>query len=373
MTPSLPLALFALCAAPIASGVELNFNARLHLDAALHDADTTPRRDGWLMRRAALGIDGKLDADWSFAAAWDAAGMYTVRDDGLVKSHDFDAGLKDVALQYRGWPAAQLRLGQFKVPFGMDELSSSSQRSLVEAALPVDALALSRRLGIGLSRNRDRYSVSGMAFGSSLSGSDRGRGMALRLTAVSLYWTHALLHLGVAVASEQPRGTPAFDARPESRVDGRRLLDTGALDHVRRIDRLGLEAAWQSGPLTLQGEWMRASALGEAGHADAAFSGAYLVASWVLTGESREYRNGVFKGIPIQHAQGVWELSLRYSRLNLDDGSVQGGRERNVTLGLNYYATPHWRFMLDGIRVHSVRRGIVDNPTIVQLRAQWAY
>ncbi|MGH7487884.1 MAG: porin [bacterium] len=48
---------------------------------------------------------------------------------------------------------------------------------------------------------------------------------------------------------------------------------------------------------------------------------------------------------------GAWELGARFSALNLNDAGIQGGREENVTVGLNWYPDPGIRFMWNWIKV----------------------
>ncbi|HEQ0195689.1 OprO/OprP family phosphate-selective porin [Pseudomonas aeruginosa] len=374
---ALSLILPAACLGTLAEAgaVELKLGGRLHLDYAAHRADTKPLDNGFLVRRAKLGVDGKLDDDWSFEVSYDFADPYQVTDDGSSKVGRFKDGFDDVALRYDGWKHADLSLGQFKVPFGLEELTSSNNITFVERALPTAAFAPSRRLGLGVGSNRERHTLSAMGFGSSIDGDDRGRGVAARatFTPIDSGAGGTLLHLGIAAVVERPRGEVKFNARPESRVSDVKLVNTGTLRNVERIERGGLEAAWRSGPVSLQAEWMRTAVERGHGTPDARLEGWYVMGSWLLTGESRQYRNGRFRGVPLQRSGGAWELAARYSRIDLDDGKVRGGEEGNLSLGLNFYANKRLRIMLDYIDVHSDRRGGSDNPNILLLRTQLAF
>ena len=343
--------------APDAGAIELKPSARLHLDYASHDADRRPLPDAFLVRRASVGLEGKLGDDWEFELGYDFAN---------------GGSTKDVVFKYEGWSEADLRFGQYKVPFGLEELGSSNGTVMIERAMAGDAFGLSRRMGVGLERQRERYGVALMAFGNDVDGDDRGRGAALRATLAPIRQGETVLHLGAAFAVERPRGEVKISARPESRASDVKFVNTGGLADVDRIDRLGLEAAWKSGPLLLQGEWMQATLHRDAGLPDARFDGWYLMGSRVLAGTSRPYRNGTFKSVPAD-AGGAWELSARYGRVNLDDGIVRGGREANLSVGLTYYVNRHLRIMGNYIRVQSERRGVADDPDILLMRAQVAF
>ncbi len=347
-----------------AAAFDIKPEARLHLDYADHDADAKPLDDDWIVRRATVGLKGKFNEDWSFEAA------YGLSNDGRLRPRD--GKFKDVALSYKGWSAGSITAGQFKVPFGLEELTSSNDIGFIERALPVDAFALSRRLGVGFEHQKATYTASAMVFGSVIDGDERGRGAAARLTAAPVHSAATVVHLGLAAATEKPRSKVDFDAAPEAHVADVDLVNTGAISDVSRIHRMGLEGAWRTGPFSLQSEWMRAHVRRSAGHPNANLDGWYVAGNWVLTGESRPYKNGRFKGIDPNRAAGAWELTARYSRINLDGGKLRGGRESNVTLGLNYTLNKHLRIMLNHIQVHSQRRGVKNDPDILLLRLQWA-
>lgn len=340
-----------------AAAFEVKPTGRLHLDYAVHDADATPLDDNFLVRRARIGLEGKFNDAWSFEIVYDFA------DDGAASN---------VYLRYDGWKPSAFTFGQFKVPFGLEEQTSSNNITFIERALPGAAFAPSRRLGVGFDLVSNSYTLAAMGFGQSIDG-DEGRGAAVRATFTPLNQDDTVVHLGLAITTERPNGEIRFSARPESRPTDVRLVRTSNLDDVRRIDQLGLEAAWKTGPFSAQMEWMRSDVSRSAGRPDVDFHGWYIAGSWVLTGESRGYRDGVFRGVSPSKPGGAWELTARYSHLNLDDGAVLGGKESNFTLGLNWYANDYLRLMANYIKVSSDRRGEADDPNIFLVRAQIAF
>ena len=64
---------------------------------------------------------------------------------------------------------------------------------------------------------------------------------------------------------------------------------------------------------------------------------------------------------------GAWEIAVRYSAVDLDNRSVDGGRFDDITLGVNWYLDRHVRIMANYI--HSDVDGIGD-ADIVALRLQ---
>lgn len=352
-----------------AMALEIKPRGRVHLDYAAHDEDNLELGDGFRTRRARLGLSGSIDDEWDFKIEYDFA------------ENSVDA--KDVYLGYKGWDAGELRIGHFKVPFGLDELTSSNDVTLIERSLPTTAFARSRRLGIGYGTSGGNWNLAVMGFGQPIgsdvrsTSGDEGLGLGARFAFNPLKTEISLVHLGIAATSESPADADAetvrFRTRPESRPTGVRLVDTGIIGNVDRISQAGLEAAWRSGPFSIQGEWMNADVSRKSGQPDVDFTGWYVSGSWVLTGESRGYRDGVFRGVSPRGERGAWELAARYSEVDLDDGSINGGDQRNATLGLNWYVNANIRFLANYINVRSERNGVSEDPGIILLRAQVSF
>lgn len=350
----------------------LDFRGRLHLDYAFHDEDGRDLEDDGRVRTGRLGIEGELAPEWEYLVEYDFAG--------------WDANPKDVYVRYTGL-GPTLTLGHFKAPFSLDNLTSSNSIPFIERALPVTTFSFPERLGASVSGGDDRfrYTVSaiGRGFGStarSSSGSgnisDDGRGLAARFTHTRGFGSDGLLHFGAAVTTEGPDHQDdrpvRFRTRPESRPSELRFADTGNLGEVDRINQAGIEFAGALGSGWWQAEYMISRVeLAAGGRYD--LNGGYISAGWILSGETRPYKAGVFKGIKPGGSAGAWELTARVSRVDLDDDGLSGGRQTNLTLGVNWYLRSNLRFMANLISVDSRRAGIDDDPAILLFRGQFHF
>jgi phosphate-selective porin OprO/OprP len=179
-----------------------------------------------------------------------------------------------------------------------------------------------------------------------------------------------VVHLGLAASRElRDDRTGRIRARPEVNLTPVRLVDTGTLEGVDRLDRQGLEAAWVRGPMLLQGEYLAMQAI-RPGLRDFHARGYYVSGAWALTGESRDYKAGSVGGLKPRHGWGALELAVRYASLDLDDGAVMGGREHDWTLGLNWYIGTHVKLQANVIRAFSDRGNLPLDPTIYAMRVQ---
>lgn len=338
----------------------LELDGRIHLDYAIYDDDMAELGDGGEVRRARLGVEGLLSETWAYGLSVDFAGG--------------DAEIKDALLAWSGLPRGTLTIGQFKQPFSLVNLTSSKYLTFIERPSPA-ALATDRRLGLGYALLDQHYTFAVSAYGQNVETGGEGLGAGARLTWTPLNKPANVIHLGAALAWEEApdaSNTVRFRARPESHVTDVRLIDTGTITGVDTLQRYGVEAAGVWGSFSVQAEYLGA-AVNRERNRDVNVAGWYIFASYFLTGESRPYEAGVFGRVKPLADSGAWEMALRYSSFDLNDGTLVGGEQSNFTLGLNYYLTPQLKFQGNYTEVDSERRGVSDDPDILQFRVAFDF
>ncbi|HUG11240.1 MAG TPA: porin [Opitutaceae bacterium] len=133
---------------PGAKTKALSVGGFLHLHA---ESDGTPdaRYNGlnsrFIVRRARLTVKGTFAENFDFTMQSDF-GANT-----LGSASGYRAQLTDLFVGWNKHPAARVQLGQFKVPFGYEQLLSDTKTLTVERSLPNDRLTLGRQIGLGLS------------------------------------------------------------------------------------------------------------------------------------------------------------------------------------------------------------------------------
>ena len=119
----------------------ISLSGRMHLDyrhnnldlysTDFNDRDSASVADAWELRRARIGVKGVLAKDFKYEIVGNLPGTATV----------------DVAyLDYAKYPAAQLRMGKFKQPFNLEELTSSNNIDFMERSY-VNQLAPAKKIG----------------------------------------------------------------------------------------------------------------------------------------------------------------------------------------------------------------------------------
>lgn len=353
-----------------AAAPEFNIRGRFHLDYGIHDDDEIDLDDGFLVRRAFIGVTGNINDDWSGIIEYDFAENGTNAQDVLLR---------------RKWQGGTLKFGHFKVPMGMEEVSSTNNIIFLERNSPNTTLVDARRLGIGYDYYGDVMGFQGMVYGRGM-GSNQAGDDPIGIAGRFLYTPQLggnQLHLAASVAYEDVRdyNVDRYRDRPEARADGNRLIDTGSISDVDTTMKMGLEAAYQAGPFHMVAEYFNVDVDRNTGE-DPTFSGYHVYGVWTVTGEKRGYRNGVFRGLkPGSPDRGAWEVALRYSSVDLNDAGFQGGQQDNITFGVNYYPNANVRFMLNYIMVDiedsgATVGGVVvgdESPNILIGRAQYSF
>ncbi|TVQ67552.1 MAG: porin [Balneolaceae bacterium] len=343
---------------------DFSLRGRLHMDALVGVSDADDFSNGFNNRRARLGANGKLTDKW----------------DGRIEIDFADNSLdaKDFRLRRSFDHGGRLWLGQYKVPQGLNELTSSNEITFIERASANNIIPPSRRIGIGYEYFRGDLGFKTMLFGRELGQrgaieGDMPLGLAFR-GFFSPEFAGGVLHIGASVAYEDlmDNNTVRYRDRPEAR-DSKggsvRLIDTGTITEVESTLKLGGELAFVRGPLSLEAEYLMATVNRENGD-EPTFSGGHVQVSYVLGG-ARRYSSGDVRGVRPADETGAWELAARFSHMNLNDAGFTGGEQNNITLGLNRYVTRNLRFMSNIVIINVDK--IDETPVVLNLRAQYHF
>jgi phosphate-selective porin OprO/OprP len=139
-------------------------------------------------------------------------------------------------------------------------------------------------------------------------------------------------------------------SRPESNP-APFFIDTDKIS-TNSSTHLGGEAYYSNGPWMFGSEYY-VHQFNSPETANRVFYGGDVAASYILTGESRPYStaSGIYGFIPVARpvfkgGPGAWEIVLRYSTYDLDDGPIHGGRFWKITPMVNWYLSKEFRFEL---------------------------
>lgn len=400
----------------------MSFRARVQIDAALFDqADgvsvTTPLRDvefkdlqsGAITRRFYLGVEGLAFRHFYYEYRMDFGGTRLGLTAPLVNIARVAYNTGDIANP--AGPHFRFTLGILKPMFTLDDATSSASLTFLERADAVNVATGAfgggtTRLGAELAfqrtdmfRGGDNLVIGAAVTGQNPSGNNGAlpadaahEGTQILGRAVYRPWSDGVsnvqfgmsaAHL-VRIADDTALGgvrAVTLQEFPEIRVDGNRLVNTGAI-RAKGGTLWGLEAAGNIRNVNISGEFYKYQVERDTGCSgcvtapDPEFSGWYLQASWILTGENKVYLPFAVNNNMASYANprldapfafdgvhwGAWEIAARYSDLDLNwrpgvlgvpcgGGCIRGGEQKIWTLGLNWYLTNNVRMMFDYMRV----------------------
>ncbi len=134
---------------------------RVQLDSAWYEEDGAEMGNGTEIRRARLYIQGHMFYDWGYKFQYDFTGSGK-------------GGIKDAFLTYNGFDSIQLKAGNFKDPFMLQEQTSSKYVTFTERSL-LDTFSSGRHLGVMASTKHKHWTASAGFFGDSVSIDERGK------------------------------------------------------------------------------------------------------------------------------------------------------------------------------------------------------
>lgn len=341
--------------------------------------------DGGEIRDLRLGLYGSLNY---FERPWG----YNI----VVATNAFDklyeAGGQDSfkALDYRLdiplGESVKMSVGKQKEPISLERIMTLVNLPMQERSSGADALIASRNFGVlfsGTALDR-RMSWAGGVFNDfideDVSIDDGETAATARVTWLPFLSSDQsnLFHLGASARFSN--GNQGYHYRTEPEFNKAPLfVDTGegAADSIQKY---ALEANWRNGPFWLGAEYV-GTQVDSPVDGTLNFNSYYVTASWILTGEMREYHynSGTFGPVPISRSAyessiGSWEIATRWSSVDLDDGPVTGGSMDIFSLGLSWWLTPafninvNYRYILnDAIDLDGTASGI-NTRILLKLR-----
>ena len=394
----------------------------LQFDSALYGNDPKSKfSNGTELRRGRLNIQGTVYQDWEYKFEADFAGSTSDGSANTVK-------VTDAFVRYKGIAPFNVTLGNFKPPYSLEALTSDTNTTFTERALPF-ALINDRLLGGQLGANGANWTAAAGIFGAPVTkqnNANEGLTGSARVTFDPILAKDRLLHFGLSGQIREPdhnasgADTVRFSAKPESNImsdalpacaalgpvetkaitsdcvygkfGGRsgfgrssgRLVDTGNI--VGGVDYWthgNIEAAGIYGPFSLQGEYVHTDV--ERNTKDSlGFESYYVQASLFLTDDVRPYKGEKGYFDPVQPTMpfklggpgwGAWELGARFSALDLNDQDVHGGRLEDFTAGVNWYVNRFVRFSANYVTVVDLDDGAHSGEDLdaLQFRAQIQY
>lgn len=281
------------------------------------------------MRRAILGVDGKIPGGFAYRVEVDMANS--------------SVDLTDVYLTYGKGPLT-VTAGQSKPFWSLDEMTSDAFTSFTERAAFAQAFGFERRMGLSAQYKGKALLVQGGVFGDNATDLLNDANNSLSFDGRVIFMPRiggTQLHLGASGhwrSFNDAANGARYRTRPFVHTTDVRFLDTGNI--LSRGERgLGLEAAALRGPLHVAGEGFWQS-VRRPGAVDPTFFGGYIEVGYVLTpGDRRGYKDGAFdrlspsKGFD-KGGIGAIEVNARYDYLDLNDAGVTGGVQRMAGVSL---------------------------------------
>jgi phosphate-selective porin OprO/OprP len=335
---------------------------------------TGSTRNGSEFRAARLYLAGEVYKHVVFKGQYDFA-----NDDG--------ANFKDVYMGFRmkdklgEGSSTSVLFGHLKEPFSLEEMTSSRFITFMERGLP-NIFAVGRQTGVTVFNNflDNRLSV-GFAV-SQPTDDDQGGTSGNKYTVTSRIagtpmnnGSDRKIHLGFSHSyGKFDKNEARYRQRPEVH-DSPRFVDTDDFSADDAHNMMG-EFAAVFGPFSVQSE-VGGSIVDSDATDDPEFFGAYVLASWFITGEHRNYddKKAAFNRVKphnnlFQGGWGAWEIAARYSHLDLDDSDADGGELDNVTVGINWYWNPNTRVMFNFVNADLDRASADTDTQAFMVRTQ---
>jgi phosphate-selective porin OprO/OprP len=349
------------------SKVSFDLGGRMEVDYSYYDDDFTPFiQEDYDVRRFRFGLFTQFNKKFSAYFQSDFADTRRTKK-GATQAAWF---------RYRANKNNEFYLGKMEMPFSLESVSNSKYHFFMERSI---ASAISERYGTGFNyiHYGNTWNMRLGVFGDDHfdlgSSSTYGKAVTGRIGKKVKAFNSAF-YLGSSIEYREPETIQKFRTLPESHTFNGRLLDTGELFFVQSIEKIGLEALWKKKSWTLQAEYIQNKFNREFGN-NLNYDSGYVIINKIFNGRRRfSYRKGEWASTKVNNWR-TWELSARYSFLDLRDSDLNAGIEENYAVGINYYMSNKNRMMFNYIQAHASPNsfGINETLNIYQVRFQFEF
>ena len=307
--------------------------------------------DRFYLRRARLNASGRFVEEFEYRIEADLAGT-------IANTSGLRAQLTDGYIEWTHWTFAKVRVGQFKTPYGFEQLYSDPRLLLEERTLVNDRLTQSRQLGaqVGgeLFDKRLSYAV-GLFNGTGVNNdfNDDNRYLwASRAAFIPLRGRFLGRETSWSIGADGYVSRDASLAQPsEFRFDSKPSNETRDNVFAGKREAWGVDTQILSGPVELWAEYLRA-----------VYKPDNRIPVARLTTDGW-YLQGSYMVLP------RFQAVVRYERF---DPNHDAGRDdtRTWTVGLNYYVRGHdLKLQADYLRTTLPGSGPTQNKLIARLQA----
>jgi phosphate-selective porin OprO/OprP len=121
------------------------------------DTRFADENDRVFLRRARVNVQGSFPEHFDFKAEMDVAG-------GLGTASGIRAQATDVFVQWTRYPLAHVRAGQFKTPYGYEQIFSDTKTLTIERTLGSDRITIGRGIGVQVAGEAGKLAYAVGAF-----------------------------------------------------------------------------------------------------------------------------------------------------------------------------------------------------------------
>jgi phosphate-selective porin OprO/OprP len=337
------------------------FTGRIHMDYRHYTPDygvgqtTDSYQNLTEVRRARFGVRGQFAKDFKYQLLANFGAS-----DGFSST---SSTADEMWVNYAANPEAQFQFGLFKMPFSLEQLTSSNNLDFMERSLigqNDSELIPAKETGFmlhGVPKPGLTYAIAASRGKANKNAEFDGFDYIGRVTTNIAELTGSkayTAHLGAAYSiGEIKGGVIPVSGRTESRMQSAWFTGTALSGDTTRT-RQGLEAAFAYNAFKVQGEQFNFKYDPLTGN-NQEIKGYYVQAVYNLTGESHAYKDGAFGWIKPNNAidkggKGAWQVGVRMSEFDASTITVATGKSNRataMTYGLTWFCTDNLRFVVN--------------------------